>query len=506
MTSMDETPNSRSVNTVSAASAKRCKNRSFGVAILAYPGTALLVGALVRLLGLGAKSLWLDEILSVRAAQADLSQFVSGAIERYHPPLYFVLLGRWMGLGDSNAHLRLLSVACGIAAVGLTAVLARALFGSDVANTAAWLAATSPLLVWYSQEVRDYSLLMAFVLLGQVGMTRMLLAPRSYWWLLFVVGTVGGLYTHYVAVVALFLQLFLAVGLVATRRASPRSLGLVLLGWVAAALAFLPWLKTPAAQAFLDQLSSDRFYVDVLTVGQGYLPDGMMGFVEDRATRLMLYGGLLVVVLVGVAVIMLTRLLRRHDDWLVKARELTATRVALICAHLVLLVLAVIPRGYTVKRYSLVLWPTVLILYAWVWPWLRRNKTILGCAVALSLSASILNVLVVPKAQWDRAAHLVLSQQQQNDVTVLSPSYMTLTFGYYAEDRVPMAVVRGSDASSVDATLAELSADYDRVWFVSHTTDVGRHQAAIGQWLAENARCASKARLYRIDVQLCQVD
>jgi len=474
--------------------------------ILAYPGTALLVGALVRLLGLGSKSLWLDEILSVRAAQADFSQFVSGAIERYHPPLYFVLLGRWMGLGDSNAHLRLLAVACGIAAVGLTAVLARALFGSDVATSAVWLAATSPLLVWYSQEVRDYSLLLAFVLLGQVGMTCMLLGPRSHWWLLFVVGTVGGLYTHYVAAVALFLQLFLAVGLVAARRASHRSLGLVLLGWIAAALAFLPWLRTPAAQGFLERLSSDRFYVDVLTVGQGYLPDSVMGFVEGRATRLMLPAGLLAVVLLGLAVILLTRLLRRHNTWLVKARDLKATRAALICAYLVLLVLSVIARGYTVKRYSLVLWPTVLIVYAWVWPWLRRNRKILGCAVALSLLASLLNVLLVPKAQWDRAVQLVLSQQQQNDVVVLSPAYMTLTFGYYAQDRMPMAVVRGSDASSADATLAELSAHYDRVWFVSHTTDVGRHQAAIDQWLSENARCASKVRLYRIDVQLCQVD
>ena len=506
MTSTDESPNSRPADVVSTASAKRCRNRSLGIGILACPGTALLVGVLVRLLGLGSKSLWLDEILSVRAAQADFAQFVSGAIERYHPPLYFVLLAKWMDLGDSPAHLRLLSVICGIAAVGLTAVLARALFGSDVATSAAWLAATSPLLVWYSQEVRDYSLLLAFVLLGQVGMTCMLLEPRSHWWLLFVVGTAGGLYTHYVAVVALFLQLFLAVGLVAARRALHRSLGLVLLGWVAAAVAFLPWLRTPAAQAFLERLSSDRFYVDILTVGQGYLPESVMGFVEGRATRLMLCAGLLAVVLLGLAVILLTRLLRRHEDWLVKARDLKAMRAALICAYLVLLVLSVIPRGYTVKRYSLVLWPTVLIVYAWVWPWLRRNKTILGCAVALSLLASLLNVLLIPRAQWDRAVKLVLSQQQQNDVVVLSPAYMTLTFGYYAEDRIPMAVVRGSDVSSVDATLAELVAHYDRVWFVSHTTDVGRHQAAIGQWLEENTRCLSEMRLYRIDVQLCHVD
>ena len=85
MTSMDESPNSRPAGVISAASAKRCRNHRLGIGILAYPGTALLVGALVRLFGLGSKSLWLDEILSVRAAQADFSQFVSGAIERYHP-------------------------------------------------------------------------------------------------------------------------------------------------------------------------------------------------------------------------------------------------------------------------------------------------------------------------------------------------------------------------------------------------------------------------------------
>lgn len=467
---------------------------------------ALMAGVFIRLLRLGAKPLWLDEVLSVRAASVGLQELTRGTVERYHPPLYFLLLSGWLRAGTSDGFVRLLSVVAGSAAVLLTGWLARELFGRRVAVTATWLSAASPLLVWYAQEARDYSLLVAAVLLGLVGLALCLPRPRPHSWALFVLGTIIGLYTHYVGALAPILQAVLAVGLVSARRAVPSTLGLMLLGWVVAGLAYLPWVRTPAAQAFLLRLRSDGLFLDVLNVGRGYLPPTLAALVQQSPVSLAAVAGLVIGLLVLVALGVTVTVVRRYAQVQKALSESGSARILLIVLFFAMLVVSVIPRGYTAKRYALVLLPALLIFYATVWPWDSTSQRVIAALVGLSLAASFLNVLVIPKAQWDRAADFVREHEEVGDVVVLSPAYMTLTYGYYAGENPPTSVVRGSGISDVDKTLSGLREKYARVWYVFHTTDVGRHQAAIGHWLTENAGFVSRTRFYRVDVLLYSLE
>ncbi len=120
---------------------------------------AMLWGAalLFRLADLGARNLWTDEAWVALAVLKDTPAAVLAAGQST-PPLY--LLGVWAVVqvfGASEAVLRSLSLAMGLAVVALFWPLARRLAPPG----AAWLGlawvAVSPVLVYFSKELKQYS-------------------------------------------------------------------------------------------------------------------------------------------------------------------------------------------------------------------------------------------------------------------------------------------------------------------------------------------------------------
>lgn len=135
----------------------------------------LALAAGLRLLGLD-KSLWLDEASTL---QVIFSPSFFQAIRAYdHPPLYFTFLHLWSALGRTEALLRLPSVIFGIAAV----VVMMADLKHHNAH-AAWvvglIAAVSPVLLRFSQEIRHYALLILLTALAFYFANRLVRDPGS---------------------------------------------------------------------------------------------------------------------------------------------------------------------------------------------------------------------------------------------------------------------------------------------------------------------------------------
>ncbi len=125
------------------------------------------VGLMVVLLGafalrayrLGVASLWYDETVSAFLAQLDLVSLTRHTAGDIHPPLYYYLLHFWGRLaGWSEFSLAFPSLFFGVLLIALTYRGAREWLGARVAMLAALLVAISPYNVWYSQEVRMYTL------------------------------------------------------------------------------------------------------------------------------------------------------------------------------------------------------------------------------------------------------------------------------------------------------------------------------------------------------------
>jgi mannosyltransferase len=122
----------------------------------------LFLGIVLRLINLD-QSLWLDEAISTLAAR-DFSYL--GIIFDFlridnHPPVFYLLLRVWgQVFGFTDINLRFLPVLLGTALIYVVYKIGlRFEVSKKTAATASILVSTSPLLVYFSQEVRMYILI-----------------------------------------------------------------------------------------------------------------------------------------------------------------------------------------------------------------------------------------------------------------------------------------------------------------------------------------------------------
>jgi 4-amino-4-deoxy-L-arabinose transferase-like glycosyltransferase len=125
------------------------------------PLAALIVLAtILRFATLSAQSLWFDEAATWELARLPFGDMIGALPHREsNPPLYYVL--EWLttrALGDSEFALRALSALFGTLLVPIAYGIGRRVGGARVALATAALVAVNPLLVWYSQEARNYEL------------------------------------------------------------------------------------------------------------------------------------------------------------------------------------------------------------------------------------------------------------------------------------------------------------------------------------------------------------
>src|SRR5688572_7374429 len=120
----------------------------------------LVAGAWLRFHRLDRESLWNDEVFSIELARRPVAGVIAGSREDGHPPLFHLALHYWMrAFGDDAVAVRWLSAVLGVLTLPVFHGLTRRLFGWRAALLAtAWLAC-SPYHVYYSQEARNYALL-----------------------------------------------------------------------------------------------------------------------------------------------------------------------------------------------------------------------------------------------------------------------------------------------------------------------------------------------------------
>jgi uncharacterized membrane protein len=159
---------------VSAPTQERAKLRSTSRLL----GEIVVLGTLLRLIALGHKSFWLDEIASVVIARLPGEHFWRWlAHEEGNMALYYVLLRPWLHLGTGEAVVRVLSVIPGVASIPLMYLLGERLFQKSTGMLAALFLALNTCAIVYSQEARGYSLLVLGTLASTYLFVRLVEAP-----------------------------------------------------------------------------------------------------------------------------------------------------------------------------------------------------------------------------------------------------------------------------------------------------------------------------------------
>jgi uncharacterized membrane protein len=170
-----------------------------------------VIAASFRFYGLTVQSLWLDELLSINHSVP--GEGIQGPIrfamtKAGSPPLFNVLLWIWrlvFGTGEYSA--RALSALFGVLGVLSMFFLGRELFSLRVGIYASLLTAILPFHIYYSQEVRPYSLLFLLCVLSYVFFIKFTRWKNCKWGLLYVLATACMLYTHYFGFLIFFAQL-----------------------------------------------------------------------------------------------------------------------------------------------------------------------------------------------------------------------------------------------------------------------------------------------------------
>jgi mannosyltransferase len=126
-------------------------------------GGLILVALAVRVPGLGATNLWLDEANSWLLAKYSLPALLANIRASPGSPLYFVLLKLWVVLfGESESALRALSLLVSLALIPATFALGVRTVSRRAAVLGTLLLALSPVHLYYAQEARVYMLVTLF--------------------------------------------------------------------------------------------------------------------------------------------------------------------------------------------------------------------------------------------------------------------------------------------------------------------------------------------------------
>lgn len=231
---------------------------------------ALLAAFFIATYNLQHDSLWYDEGWSLWAVHSDepMPKSPSSAVQwlranltttlarvrgDVHPPLYFLALDGWViAAGESVFVTRLLSVLFGMIALAATYAVGTALWDRAAGLMSLVILAAASFFVYYTREVRMYTLLMAFASLSTWAYLCWEKKPTLRRTLLYGITLAALIYTHYAGTLVIAAQgLHFAITrlkrMVATRQMPLFHIRPVLPLLIGAAL-YVPWLPVMLAQ------------------------------------------------------------------------------------------------------------------------------------------------------------------------------------------------------------------------------------------------------------------
>jgi 4-amino-4-deoxy-L-arabinose transferase-like glycosyltransferase len=180
-----------------------------------------LVGGGLRFATLGVQSYWADEGFTVAIVHHGLGTVLSAVRHTEStPPLYYFVAWNWSHVfGTGVVGLRSLSALCGTLTIPVAFATASEFFSRRAGLICAALLAFSPVVVWYAQEARAYSLLLLLGSLSTWLFAKVIHGDRRsvVWW---GVSSALAIATHYFA---LFLVLPEAAWLLATQPSDRRT-------------------------------------------------------------------------------------------------------------------------------------------------------------------------------------------------------------------------------------------------------------------------------------------
>jgi mannosyltransferase len=451
----------------------------------------LLLAFAIRVLTLSNQSLWRDEVDALRFATAPWAELLrTFSLPGWNGPLYFALLRGWIALsGQTELAMRYSSLMGGVLAVPLAYVLARRLAGPYVALGCAGLFALSPYFIWYSQEVKMYTLVLALATLAIYALRRAL-QGRPAWWIAVVASTSIAIYSHILA------ALLIPIEMTLTLIWGPGSRNA---GWWKGALAslacltlpYLPLLRWQVPLALKPAQTGFTYYPldQMLLVMLTGFTIGVGGRLHEMA--LWPSGLLLVAAVVG---------------GVARVRDRVALLVWLLAPPLAIWLVS-LNRPIFTDRYLIWIGPAFYLLLAIGAAALAQFWRPLGIAAIIAVTgvavAGIHFQTVTPiKSDLRSAARYWQSHRSPADLVVFQIPYIRHTFNYYHPQPYEwvdgLYTNYGMSDEQVDAEMRALLADHKTVWLVASEMPMWDSKLQVWKWLESHARRTDLAEFAQV--------
>jgi 4-amino-4-deoxy-L-arabinose transferase-like glycosyltransferase len=483
----------------------------------------------LRVVGLDFQSLWRDEVDAIRFASQPLKQLFGLLVNPgQNGPLYYFALRPWLALaGESAFALRFFSAALSTLAVPLIYRLGRRLFPSlpGLALLAAFLAATSPYLIWYGQEGKMYALVVVLVLLSMECYLAALERGGWHRWLLYVVFASTAFYVHLIAALMIPVQalVFFFTGS-EIRKARWR-----------------PWLASMAALT-LPYLPLIRWQLPLLQAGgsTGYafvpLPEMLISLLTSYSL------GVVQRATIGSVSLFVGLLLAAALLW--KGHRSRLASLAILACWLFMpilgLFLITLVRPMYTARYLIFIAPAyLLLLAAGVVAVARLSRWLAGLWLVALLVLNGMGVWLQArtpyKADFRGATNYLASRMEPGDLLLFQIPYGRYSFDYYYQRylaaqaepskagspssnggfQVFMPTVAGAgtyrwadgpytnggmDAGQVDRSMATLTTGSRVVWLVATEVPLWDERGLVQAWLDEHGRVTDVAEFVRVVV------
>jgi uncharacterized membrane protein len=423
--------------------------------------------AVLRAYRLGAKSLWYDEAVLYWVARTPVPSLITANAEgNSAPPLYPLLVHSVSETFTNEAALRSLSWLAGVLAIPVFFQLALAYVSKRAAFGSAVLIAIAPVLVEYSQQLREYS--MAFLVSALMLLSfRRFTERNSLRDLAFVVASFSAaVFLQYgLALLIVSLNCAFIVEVLWLRRQKGQAVR-----WVAGQAVVLMAAAFVWASTLRFQFSYGGFHY----LSRGYFEGpatSMLSFLFRQTYEIVLFAfpdPPLLILLIGTGII----------------AAIVDGGSARKYSHLALPLLVAAAGGimrlypYVGARQSIYLLPVIYILFAMGLEYLLRvDKRVIVAAVLgiLIARAALLPTLAYLGSQGDENLKPLVLQlnadlEPQDRIFVCHGAVPAFRY-YYRGD--PDKVVEGAPSELWQGQFSSLLRSSDRVWFVaSHCGDI----------------------------------
>lgn len=194
------------------------------------------------------RGLWLDEATSVHQATMSFGGMIKDLrTTDVHPPLYFsVLWATVRVLGTGQLAVRVPSIIAGSLTIPVLYLLGKEAYDRRTGTVAAAIGAVGPILVWYSQEARMYSMLALFSLLSVWAQVRIVKRdPATVGvlpWVVYALATGAMVWTQYFGLLQVVIQQLAFAWVVFVRMRRGQEVRTLLLGWFSSGAVVLLFL------------------------------------------------------------------------------------------------------------------------------------------------------------------------------------------------------------------------------------------------------------------------